>query len=419
MADELKASPVKREWALKLANALRTGREYANQLDIPYLGGAGDVFLGKSPEGFERVAYDEPLTSGAGWTTRLRPETVDMGFLVADAAPAAKTLVNALRKGTEAASTSALRKITGNAAATPSRVIDEIQQMNLMPGIFAGKNAENANLAKLVKAEEMTAAGIPREQVLNDTGWFQGVDKQWRFEIPDYQAEFKPTPEFFTGQGNVRQYNVFEHPELQKAGYGINDILVKRGSDEGGSFAPVLMNNQLIPRLSTVEIGTTAVKENPSGFSFSPLTAKNINLHELQHAIQYQEGFGKGGSPNTLAWQKEAAQSSIPELKANVREAQVAYDDAIDMGYGEKLINERKLALDNANSELNSNLELANMGNPMDIYKRLSGEVESRLVQKRMQMTPEELKAAPPWTMYDVPEEQQIVRFDYDGIMNK
>ena len=137
MADELKASPVKREWALKLANALRTGREYANQLDIPYLGGAGDVFLGKAPEGFERVAYDEPLTSGAGWTTRLRPETVDMGFLVADAAPAAKTLVNALRKGTEAASTSALRKITGNAAATPSRVIDEIQQMNLMPSATA------------------------------------------------------------------------------------------------------------------------------------------------------------------------------------------------------------------------------------------------------------------------------------------
>ena len=55
----------------------------------------------------------------------------------------------------------------------------------------------------------------------------------------------------------------------------------------------------------------------------------------------------------------------------------------------------------------------------MEVYNRLSGEVESRLVQKRMQMTPEELKAAPPWTMYDVPEEQQIVRFDYDGVMNK
>lgn len=286
-------------------------------------------------------------------------------------------------------------------------------------GILAGKSAKTADLVKLARAEEMTAAGLPREQVWNETGWFQAPDKQWKFEIPDYKAQFTPTPEFFTGQGNVRQYNVFEHPELQKAGYGIDDILIKRGSDEGGSFTPVLMNNQLIPRLSTVEIGTTAVKENPSGFSFSPLTAKNINLHELQHAIQYQEGFGKGGSPNTLAWQKEAAQSSIPELKANAREAQVAYDDAVDMGYGEKLINERKLALDNAMAELNSNLELANMGDPMDIYKRLSGEVESRLVQKRMQMTPEELKAAPPWTMYDVPEEQQIVRFDYDGIMNK
>ena len=44
-------------------------------------------------------------------------------------------------------------------------------------GIFAGKGAKTADLAKLAKAEEMTATGLPREQIWNETGWFQGPDK--------------------------------------------------------------------------------------------------------------------------------------------------------------------------------------------------------------------------------------------------
>ena len=279
-------------------------------------------------------------------------------------------------------------------------------------GIIAGRGAKTADLAKLATAEDMAKAGASREEIWNQTGWFQGPDKQWKFEIPDYKAEFTPTPEFFTKQGTVRQSDVFTHPELQKAGYGTEDIIVKRGSEEGGSFRPVLVNNELAPKYSDIEIGTTAVKENPTGFSFSPLTAKNINLHELQHTIQYKENFAKGGSPELFIEAKSAALQSLPELRANAREAKVAYEDAVNMGYPENLVNERKLAFDNAQSELDSNIALANMGDPTKLYNRLAGEVEARLVQKRMQMTPEELKANPPWTMYDVPEQAQVVSFD-------
>ena len=149
MADEIKASPVKREWALKLADYLRSGRDIGNKVNLPVVGGLGDMFIGQSPEGFERVAYDEPLTSGKGWTTRLRPETVDMGFLLADVAPTAKALVKGLRKGTEAASTAAVRGITGNPNATPIGVIDEIQRMNLLPSIT--KNIKPETLEQLGK----------------------------------------------------------------------------------------------------------------------------------------------------------------------------------------------------------------------------------------------------------------------------
>jgi len=88
---EIRATPVKRDWALRLAEALRSTRDFADNARVPeavpLLGGmgAGELLLGKSPEGFENLAYGMPMTTGKGFTTRLKPETVDMGFLGMDA----------------------------------------------------------------------------------------------------------------------------------------------------------------------------------------------------------------------------------------------------------------------------------------------------------------------------------------------
>ena len=50
------------------------------------------------------------------------------------------------------------------------------------------------------------------------------------------------------------------------------------------------------------------------------------------------------------------------------------------------------------------------MRTPFSQYQRTAGEVEARNVQSRMNMSPEERKAKPPWTTEDVPREQQIIR---------
>lgn len=88
---EIKATPVKRDWALKISEALRTARDFADNARVPEVVplfggmGAGEILMGKAPEGFENLAYDMPLTRGSGWTTQLKPETIDMAFLGADA----------------------------------------------------------------------------------------------------------------------------------------------------------------------------------------------------------------------------------------------------------------------------------------------------------------------------------------------
>jgi len=44
------------------------------------------------------------------------------------------------------------------------------------------------------------------------------------------------------------------------------------------------------------------------------------------------------------------------------------------------------------------------------LYRRLAGEAEARNVQTRMNMTPDQRRATPPWATLDVPEDQLIVR---------
>lgn len=220
--DELKATPIQRPWAKSVADALRGVREFGNKASIPdavpLIGGekVGDFMLGQTPEGFDRVSYGEPLTTGKGWATRLRPEAVDMFFTGMDVAPAAKAVTGALRKGAESASTAAVRRITGNAAATPHGVIDEAVQMSPLSQIFAGRKSKGADLDALERAkiglskpvDFMTHEGEKwsdananwyakidepidsdlSRKVYQDTGWFRGPDEKWRYEIDDRPA---------------------------------------------------------------------------------------------------------------------------------------------------------------------------------------------------------------------------------------
>lgn len=79
--------PVKRDWAMHLAKALRGARELANYAavpdSVPLVGGMklGDTLMGQSPEGAERFAYGERMTSGRGQTLAMRPETFDLAML--------------------------------------------------------------------------------------------------------------------------------------------------------------------------------------------------------------------------------------------------------------------------------------------------------------------------------------------------
>jgi hypothetical protein len=249
-----------------------------------------------------------------------------------------------------------------------------------LTGIFAGRGARTANLPALGRAEEMATAGKTREEILSDTGWFRGRDGQWRFEIDD-SADFhlrSPLPE---GGGTSWFTDVFRSPATGEA-YPtlLGGTQISRGPRQGSwQHGDVREEGVVIPHALRVGPGAT----------------RSTIGHEVQHGVQRSEGFARGGDANT---------SLIPSLynQLSARINSLIADAGGDL----------RLAAPEIRAEVEAlrAQQRALPRDPTEAYRRLAGEVEARNVQTRMDMTPADRRARPPWTTQDVPDDQQILR---------
>ena len=67
----------------------------------------------------------------------------------------------------------------------------------------AGMNARTADRAALRRAEALEKSGTDNETIRQETGWYRGMDGQWRFEIDDSGAAFSRS-----GEAKYRADNV-------------------------------------------------------------------------------------------------------------------------------------------------------------------------------------------------------------------
>jgi hypothetical protein len=156
-------------------------------------------------------------------------------------------------------------------------------------GIFGGRLAKTADQNALARAEKLAAEGAPREQIWNDTGWFQGVDGQWKFEINDQASFVRPdvaTDAFSRAVGDqvpVRNADRFlEHPLLFDAYPDMWRVNTRWTIDDD------LPSGSYFQRESGTE-GVNIEAKNAA-------QARSIALHEYQHAIQDREGFAQGSN---------------------------------------------------------------------------------------------------------------------------
>lgn len=301
---------------------------------------------------------------------------------------------------------------------------------NKQRGIFAGVKAKGADLKRQAAAEELANRGVGRDQIWQETGWFNDVDGNWKFEIDDSRNEdlglgadidpsqFNQLKEY----GGIPQPQLLPHKKLYEAYPDARDIRVKPIEGSGAYYKP---------DTDAIGLGSDLLDD---GSARAISGAESANLHELQHAIQEREGFAKGGSPRNLS--DEAAEMRHSAIRPYSEK--ISYIEGSDE-YINKYDEYKKLMRnDAAKSKVNAEFgvdalsaerlkasvrinTLLNAGgksfDPVRAYKRLAGEAEARNVQTRMDYTPEQRKAEAPWTTLDVPESELIVRGNSNGPM--
>lgn len=261
-------------------------------------------------------------------------------------------------------------------------------------GVFGGLNAKTADKAKLSQAEQMLNKGVDPAQVWKETGWGRGPDGKWRFEIPDKQAKIdmgafddvRSNPDWNPNADTFPMGGVLEHKKLYKAYPDAADIQTHFMPDSRMKGASGSYSNAH----DRVTLGQGLQKDK----------AKSFTLHELQHAIQQREGFASGGSPEGL---KEALANDAFALRKQARELDSSAWRNDPLGPAELLkpgARKKALELEKEAGKLNSWVgRIDEFGDNFahDAYKHLGGEAEARLVQSRMNLTPEERAAQYPW----------------------
>jgi hypothetical protein len=259
--------------------------------------------------------------------------------------------------------------------------------------MFLGVGAKNADLAAWRRATEMADfEGADPKKIWQETGWFQGADKRWRFEVPDNDIAVSELPP--GGYAN-RLENIVRHDAVQEA----------YPTPYQGSLAAVTTDPSLN---GSWDEANRKLRLNPS---LPPEQIRSTAAHELQHFVQGQEGFARGGMVGTIA-----ARDVNPEVRA-LYERMSEIDKQRIRIYGTKKdwvtdkFPEQDL-LDELEREREAILAQTKVLRPeaeYEGYRRLAGEVEARNVQTRLDMTPGQRLEYAPWETEDVPREDQFV----------
>lgn len=355
----------------------------------------------------------------------------------------------------------------------------------------------------LREADKMEKGGASREEIWRTTGWWRGKDGKWRVELPDIKMRSKREIEAAVKlYGNsISLGELVVAPELFKAYPALEETRIILDNDyfsslTRGSFDPStkditlngkgqisLANMPFVDRdaydtakqkassddflknwieLSKelgIEVGTfdeerekakakigeiekRIVEKNRERLqSLDSDETRSILAHEIQHWIQENEGFAKGGNVKTIREARALNKSLMRDLRKalnkygfeewadkftesdgfvdKVKAARLKWPGRqflMEHLFAESLGDEARTnvlqLLDKAEAIYNENAKEAHYGyTESEAYRSLLGEIEARNVQRRLDMSPEERAATPPWETESVPENRQIVRF--------
>lgn len=340
--------------------------------------------------------------------------------------------------------------------------------LNQIIGIEGAENLREsgADIDYIAVAESMRAQGKTPQEIRLATGWEQGADGKWRYEIPDFKfkdgwdlavrdARSRLDSEYAKRQENVSDDSEFLALEEQLAAEKRN-LIVSRNLSEIVD-APELFS--AYPQLKdlTVEFGPLPdrvggyfsedrnVIRLPLDSAISSKQARSTLVHEVQHAVQRIEGFTRGSNPEAFPLKSFALWRDMERLRELRRSDEwkeyKQKNDAIDpfeasdeqwaeitalennpdvaavlaeverlrnkWGFSETVV--RAINSDGWDPFSSTGRELDDSDPDYRVrqYRNVAGEVEARNVQSRLDLSDEERRTRLLSETEDVPRELQ------------
>lgn len=384
----------------KLAEMLGSARDVGNQYTVPswvpLAGGvgAGDLLMGKTPEEIENWSY--------GNAPMQIPEMSN---------------VPQFKRGRAQSLADALTTLAPGVKATEG----------LPAGLsFIGPKSKNwdkvaAELAAKKLDEGADPAEVWREHLIG-----RMPDKTLFSEISDKDALYHEHGKDFYDSTINKKSQLLKHGR-DTASYPLNvqDMLAHPSFYEN---YPNLEATELkyLPETSNAIGGLSFADNGDPVLNIHGMLpndeAKSTMLHELQHAIQRDEGWGQGGSPAEFElsdvdksyWQNiyDKSNDQQSELLQSLLEKKKA---------GEIDNNDIRLQMEslaNRNGRSIAETMLRRDKNPIESYKRLAGEAQARATQDRMDMDMVQRRENYPLAggkLSDIPLEDLIYKYEGNG----
>ena len=201
---------------------------------------------------------------------------------------------------------------------------------------FGGRNAARANMASLDQAQQMEEQQVDAETIRRLTGWFRGADDKWRFEIDDSGMRFEVRGDLNFGDPDYQRYRELrnrleaemldlggaplteaEHAEFSELATRYSNYYRRPGVRGDGSLpstrlSDYVQHDELFEQYPQLRDATLIFAELDGGelgsynretntvtldTSLRGEARSDTLVHEIQHAIQAQEGFASGSSP--------------------------------------------------------------------------------------------------------------------------
>jgi hypothetical protein len=234
-----------------------------------------------------------------------------------------------------------------------------------------------------------------------------------QFMAPNISTAWDEAASTLTPNAPVRIKRLFNHEQLKNEyPYGFT----KNYENQSIMDMPVFMHEKNSQSFGSLGDGDLALHP-----SLLPKQAKSTVLHELQHAIQNEEGWGQGGNLDSAAsfYIENYLSPKLKELNNSINEGTKLRGNITNEDeYAENVLRHKQLVAerDKINDEV-SNIE-NNQAPKLRLYNRLAGEAQARATQDRLDMDMAQRRENYPLAggkLSDIPLEELIYKYEGNG----